>query len=242
VTGASRGIGAAIATLFARAGAGVVVHYRNDAQGAAAVVEAICTSGGAAVAIHCELADETDVSRMFDRIETQGGVVDILVNNAGIFSGSPLSVLTTPEWRAMFAANMDAVHNVSRRAAQSMTRSGHGTIVNIASIAAHSPQPDMAHYSSAKAALLMYTRACAQELGPLGIRVNSVSPGLVMRDGLEESWPEGVTAWRTRAPLGRVVSAEAVAHACLFLAGEGASFITGQDIAVDAGMTCAALY
>lgn len=179
---------------------------------------------------------------MFDRIEAQGGVVDILVNNAGIFSDSPLFELTAPMWRSMFNANMDSVHNVTRRAAQAMKGAGGGAVVNIASIAAHSPQPDMAHYSSAKAALLMFTRASAQALGPHRIRVNSVSPGLVMRDGLEESWPEGVKSWRARAPLGRVVSPDAIAQACLFLASPAANFITGQDIAVDAGMTCAALY
>lgn len=242
VTGASRGIGAETVRLFAASGAKVFVHYRNDAEGAAAVVEAICASGGAAVAVQGELTDDASVARMFYNMETRGARVDVVVNNAGAYSVAPLVALSAPNWSAMFEANLKSAVTVTRCAALSMKAGGGGAIVNIGSLAAHSPQTAMAHYSSAKAALLMFTRAAAQELGPYGIRVNSVSPGLVARNGIETSWPEGVTSWRDRAPMGRLVPASHVARTCLFLASSAATTITGQDIAVDAGMSCAALY
>ncbi len=118
----------------------------------------------------------------------------------------------------------------------------HGAIVNIGSISASNPATDHSHYNSAKAAVLMFTRSCAQELGPFGIRVNSVSPGLIHKDGIEEAWPEGVERWQSRAPLRRLGEPEDIADACLFLASPAARWITGHNLVVDGGVLATRIY
>jgi NAD(P)-dependent dehydrogenase (short-subunit alcohol dehydrogenase family) len=120
-----------------------------------------------------------------------------------------------------------------------MIRGGGGAIVNVSSISAFRPSLDLVHYSAAKAALEMLTRSSAVELGPKGIRVNAVAPGVVWREGIEEAWPEGVSAYRAKAPLGRIGQPEDVADACLFLASPAARWITGTTLVVDGGVLAA---
>jgi NAD(P)-dependent dehydrogenase (short-subunit alcohol dehydrogenase family) len=243
VTGASQGIGAGIATRFATAGARVVVHYRRDRQAAKHVVARIKAAGGTAVAITAKLDTEAGVAHFFAEADDRLGPADILINNAGQnFPLHPLAEISLDEWRAMFRDNLESMFLSTRAAAAVMRERGGGAIVNIGSISASNPASDHSHYNSAKAAVLAFTRSCAQELGPAGIRVNSVSPGLIYKAGIEKAWPEGVERWLARVPLGRLGEAEDIADACLFLASPAARWITGQNLVVDGGMLVARPY
>ena len=243
VTGASQGIGAGIATRFATAGARVVVHYRRDRQAAKHVVARINAAGGTAVAITAKLDTEAGVTHFFAEADDRLGPVDILINNAGQnFPLHPLAEISLDEWRSMFRDNLESMFLSTRAAAAVMRERGGGAIVNIGSISATNPASDHSHYNSAKAAVLAFTRSCAQELGPFGIRVNSVSPGLIHKAGIEKAWPEGVERWLARVPLGRLGEAEDIADACLFLASPASRWITGQNLVVDGGVLAARPY
>jgi NAD(P)-dependent dehydrogenase (short-subunit alcohol dehydrogenase family) len=171
------------------------------------------------------------------------GLPDILVNNAGIYP--PGSILDMPhgDWDRVIAANLTSVHLVTQALANRLRSDGRpGAIVNIASIEASNVAPAHIHYAAAKAGVVMYTRAAARELGPLGIRVNAVSPGLIWRTGLDDAWPDGVSRYRAAAPLGRLGQSEDVADACVFLASPAARWITGTEIVVDGGVLTNSAY
>ena len=247
VTGASQGIGASIVTRLAEAGAKTVVHYRNNKADAQSVLQNIHSQGGDAIAHSCDLGSEDGVNGLIEATVSKFGRLDIMVNNAGIFPVQALLDLSHEEWRAMYSANVESAFLCTKLAAKTMQETGggelcDGSIINITSITATSPAAAHSHYNSSKAALLMFTRSAAQELGPLGIRVNAVSPGLTNRAGLDEAWPEGVNSWNKKAPLVRLGEPDDIADACLFLASPAARFITGNNLIVDGGMMSATLY
>jgi glucose 1-dehydrogenase/3-oxoacyl-[acyl-carrier protein] reductase len=243
VTGASQGIGAGIAKRFATTGARVVVHYRRDRQAAKRVAAGIMSAGGTAVAITAKLDTEAGVTHFFAEADDRLGPVDILINNAGQnFPLHPLAEISLAEWQAMFRDNIDSMFLCTQAAAAVMRDRGGGAIVNIGSISASRPASDHSHYNSAKAGVVTFTRSSAQELGPFGIRVNAVSPGLINKPGLVKAWPEGVGRWRSRAPLRRLGEPEDIADACLFLASPAARWISGQNLAVDGGMLATRIY
>lgn len=242
VTGGGQGIGAAIAAAFASRGARTVVHYRSNQDAAESVVAGISDSGGDAIALAAHLDREDEVDQLFSLADKAFGPVAVLINNAGTYPNSPLLDISTQQWRQMYADNVESTFQCTKAAARSMQRSGGGAIVNIASISAMNPGPDHAHYNSAKAAVVMFTRSAAQELGTYNIRVNAVAPGLVNRPGLEEQWPDGVRRYRQAAPLSCLVQPEDVANACVFLASDAAARITGAVLPVDSGVTSAQIY
>ncbi|MDZ7644490.1 MAG: SDR family NAD(P)-dependent oxidoreductase [Woeseiaceae bacterium] len=242
VTGASQGIGAAIASRLAAAGARVVVHYRSHRDAADEVVESICAEGGKAVAVPADLARAEEAEALVERAAREFGGPGILVNNAGTFPTGALLDIEPADWQAVQRANVDTAFFCTRSAARRMRDAGAGAIVNIASIEALSPAPDHAHYASAKAAVVMFTRAAAQELGRYSIRVNAVSPGLISRPGIEEGWPGGVARWRARAPLARLGEPDDVANACLFLVSPAARWISGHNLVVDGGISAQTLF
>ena len=237
VTGAGRGIGAAIARRLAEAGAAVVVNFRTSADEASAVARKIEAAGGSAVALQADVTRPEEVERLLaGAVATHGGL-DILVNNAGIYPVSSLLEMAEEEWDAVVDANLKSVHLCTQATARRMIEQGRGgAIVNIASIEGHAPAPLHAHYAAAKAGVIMHTRSAAQELGPHGIRVNAVSPGLIRAPGIESAWPEGVERWLAAAPLGRMGEPVEVADACLFLASPAAAWITGAVLPVDGGV------
>lgn len=242
VTGAGTGIGRAIALRFAEAGAAIAVHYRASESGAAETIDAITRQGRRAEVVQADLRSAGAAKSAVDHAIKTLGRLDVLINNAGTYPVTPLLQLTPDEWRDVISANLDSVHYCTQAAAQVMRLRGGGAIVNIASIEAMNPAPGHAHYDAAKSAVLMYTRAAARELGPDGIRVNAVSPGLIWNEGLDEAWPEGVEAYRKAAPLGRIGRAKEVADACLFLASPAAGWITGANLVVDGGVLTNRVY
>ncbi|MEV6318590.1 glucose 1-dehydrogenase [Streptomyces sp. NPDC051776] len=242
VTGASQGIGSAVARRLAAAGASVVVHYRGNRGGAQATVASIEAAGGRAMAVRAELSDPNEVRTLMISATARWGLLNIVVNAAGMFPTKALTALERWEWDAMFTSNVTSVLHCTQESVGPMREAGGGAIVNIASIAALSPALRHSHYNSSKSAVVMLTRSSAQELGPLGIRVNSVSPGLINRPNLEHDWPDGVARWRAKAPLRRVGEPLDVADACLFLVSPGSRWITGHNLVVDGGMLCAPIH
>ena len=242
VTGASQGIGAGIARRLAEAGAAVVVHYRGNADEAAGIVAGIAAAGGNAASVQADLCNPAAVKDVVAEAVARFGRLDILVNNAGMFPTRSLLDMTPGEWRDMYESVVATTMLCTQAAAREMQSTGNGAIVNIASIGAIHPAPDHSHYNSAKAAVVMFTKSAALELGRFGIRVNAVSPGLIARPGIEEQWPDGVARWNAKALLGRLGQPEDVADACLFLASPAARWITGHNLVVDGGVTSSAVY
>ncbi|MDG9720639.1 glucose 1-dehydrogenase [Streptomyces sp. DH24] len=239
VTGASGGIGRGIALRFAEESAAVAVHCRTRPTAAEDVADRIRESGGRAVVLRADLTDEDACHRLVHEAAHWGdGRLTALVNNAGVQPVRDLPGMTADEWRTVVDTNLAGVFTCTQAAADVMrAQDGGGSVTHIASIEAHTPAPGHAHYSAAKAAVVMHARAAALEYGPHGIRVNTVSPGLIHREGLEEAWPEGVRRWRRAAPTGRLGRPEDVADACVFLASRLASWVTGHDLVVDGGVS-----
>ncbi|MFI8850816.1 SDR family NAD(P)-dependent oxidoreductase [Streptomyces sp. NPDC053499] len=238
VTGASGGIGRGIALRFAAAGVPVAVHYRGDPEGARRTVASIEQAGGVARALHGELATEDGCRAVVtEAARWRPAGLGALVNNAGVQPVQELSGMTAEEWRAVVDTNLSSVFACTQVAAPLLAERGGGSVTHVASIEAARPAPGHAHYAASKAAIVAHARAAAQEYGRLGVRVNTVSPGLVERDGLAEQWPEGVRRWRAAAPDGRLGTPEDVGDACVFLASAQARWINGHDLVLDGGVS-----
>ncbi|MBQ1098610.1 glucose 1-dehydrogenase [Streptomyces sp. b94] len=239
VTGAGGGIGRGIALRFAEEGAAVAVHCRTAVEAARDVAARIGERGGRAVVLRADLTDEDACRRLVEEAaDWGGGRLTALVNNAGVQPLRELAGMTAAEWRAVVDTNLTSVFACTQAAAGIMrTQDEGGTVTHIASIEANAPAPAHAHYGASKAAVVTHARTAALEYGPWGVRVNTVSPGLVDRDGLAAAWPDGVRRWREAAPAGRLGRPEDVGDACVFLASRLASWVTGHDLVVDGGVT-----
>lgn len=238
VTGASGNIGRCIALRLAEAGASIVVHYstrKGNAQSLQADIEA---SGGSAVLAQADLRSDSSTAGMFERLKTDGASFDLLVNNAAVQPTQTLAETTREDWRYLQESNVESAFAVSKSAVAAWRGAGvAGAMVNIASIEGMDPSIGHAHYATSKAAVLMMTRALALECGEHGIRVNSVSPGLIEREGLANQWPDGVMNWLQNVPLKRVGLPGDVADAVLFLLSPAARWISGTNLVVDGGMS-----
>ena len=229
VTGASGNIGAAIASRLAEAGAAIVAHYHRNEAAARALVDKL----GQGSVVQADLADESAVDALF-----ANAAPTLVVHNAAAQPVAALGDMSFADWRDMMAANLDSAFLVTQRAALAWISAGRpGAIVNIGSTEALDPAAGHAHYATSKAGLLMLTRAAALEFGSSNIRVNCVSPGLTDREGLARDWPDGVSRWLDRVPLGRLGSPNDVADAVLFLLSPAARFISGANLVVDGGMS-----
>jgi len=242
VTGAAQGIGAATAQLFAESGAKTVVHYNSNQHGAEGVVETIERRGGNAHVVQGDLRNEDEVRRLIEGTVQRFRGLDVLVNNVGIYPNDTIGAMTLDSWRDVYQTNVESAFLCIKHAISHLEGSSAASVINIASINAFRPGYEHAHYNSSKAALVSLTKSAAQELGPKGIRVNSVSPGLVWREGIETAWSDGVERWQARAPLTRLGLPEDVAGACLFLSSSAASWITGHDLIVDGGVSSASAF
>ncbi|WP_329273806.1 SDR family NAD(P)-dependent oxidoreductase [Streptomyces sp. NBC_01451] len=255
VTGGGGGVGRGIALRFAAEGAAVAVHCRTSDEGAREVAARIEESGGRAVVVRGDLTVEDECRRVVrEAAEWGGGRLDALVNNAGVQPVQELAGMTVADWRAVVDTNLLGVFACTQAAAEVMREQDGegegecgggggagggrgGSVTHIASIEAAHPAPGHAHYSASKAAVVMHARSAALEYGPYGIRVNTVSPGLIDREGLADAWPEGVRRWQRAAPVGRLGRPEDVGDACVFLASRLASWVSGHDLVVDGGVS-----
>lgn len=236
VTGASRGIGRAIALALARAGATVGVNFSRDAEGAQQVAAAIRALGTEAVLLPADVADGEAVERMFAQIAEAWGSLSILVNNAGVVDDQYLTFMKEEQWRGVLAVSLDGAWRCSKHAARLMIRQRWGRIVNISSVAGLTGDMMRTNYSAAKAGLLGLTRACARELARYGITVNAVAPGLIetaMTADMPASRREALTSL---IPLGRFGNPEEVAAVVAWLCSEAAAYVTGQTLCVDGGL------
>jgi NAD(P)-dependent dehydrogenase (short-subunit alcohol dehydrogenase family) len=237
VTGASRGIGAAIATRMAKDGYGVVVNYAADAAGAEAVVTAIRDGGGRAIAVRADVASPGDVAEMFRRAREEMGPLAALVNNAGVTGEeAPVEEQDAAALTQLMQTNVVGPVLCAKHAVQAMstTHGGQGgCIVNVASVAARTGGlPGLVPYAATKGALITMTKGLANEVAAEGIRVNSVSPGLVDTELADRP---GITDIAAHTPLGRMGRPEEIASAVSWLVSPAASFVTGSDIAVSGG-------
>lgn len=235
VTGAARGIGTAIATRLAEAGAAVVVNHRSGDGDALA--ERLRADGHQAVAVRADVAEPDGAATLIGEALDALGGLDVLVNNAAAQPVAPLADITAEEWDSVAGGNLRSTFRCVQEAASAMGEGG--AIVNIASIEAFQAQPGHAHYGASKAGVVRLTQSAALELGGKGIRVNAIAPGLIWREGLDRDWPEGVERWERAAPLGRVGHPDDVADAVVFLASDAARWITGTTLTVDGGVTAA---
>ena len=234
VTGGSSGLGAGIALRFAQAGADVVVCSRRPAED---TCQAIQNAGGKCLSLTADLTNPAQVCALFDEIAATWAPVDILINNAGIYPVSNLLETTSEEWEQTLAIDLKAVFLCTQTAARSMIAANKGgAVVNIGSIEALAAARGHCHYATAKAGVVMFSRVAALELGEHNIRVNTISPGLINRPGLETAWPEGYNSFVQNAPLGRVGEPQDVADACLYLSSDAARWVTGAHLVVDGGV------
>lgn len=235
ITGAAGGIGAGVADRFASAGAAVVVHYRNGFDRAAAVVDAITVRGGRAVAARADVTLPDECAALMDVAVTRFGRLDAVVACAGVQPVAELAGMGVSSWRDVLDTNATGAFATVQAAASALA--GGRSITLVASTEGSRPARGHAHYAASKAAMIMLARSAALEYGPAGIRVNTVSPGLIERPGLAVEWPDGVQRWRHAAPLERLGTAGDVGDACVFLASPMARWITGHDLVVDGGMS-----
>jgi 3-oxoacyl-[acyl-carrier protein] reductase len=238
ITGASKGIGAAIAEHMAAAGAAVVVNYASSKAGAEAVVNRIRKADGKAAAVQADVSKPDDVRRLFAETKKAFGKLDILVNNAGVYEFAPLEAISADHFHKHFNLNVLGLLLTTQEAVKHFGPAG-GTIINMSSFAATSAPPSTSVYSGTKAAVNAITRSLAQELGPRKIRVNAISPGVVETEGLHAAGISGSDFQRqieTQTPLGRISQPQDVAPAVVFLASPDSAWITGENLYVSGGL------
>jgi 3-oxoacyl-[acyl-carrier protein] reductase len=236
VTGASRGIGKAIALKLAADGFAVGVNFASSSAKADEVVAMIKKSGGQAVAVQADVSDADAVAAMFVAVTDELGPITVLVNNAGITDDGLLLRMGVDQWDRVIATNLRSVYLCTKTALRAMIRAKGGRIINISSVSGVSGNPGQANYAASKAGVIGLTKSTAKEVGSRGITVNAVAPGFIATDMTDALGDEVTRAAAEQISLGRLGSPEEVASVVGYLASDEASYITGQTIVVDGGL------
>ena len=237
VTGASRGLGRCIAKAFATEGAYVGLGYHRFNQAAEQTLAEIRETGGSASLVKADVSDSRTIDRAIRTFLSQRDGIDVLVNNAAIVDDKPFALMSADSWSAVLKTNLGGVFNCSRAVVRSMMTKGKGAIVNIGSVTGLIASPGQTNYAASKGGIAALTRTLAAELAPKGIRVNTVVPGF-LTEGMAQRMDKQLAEERRRhIPLARFGNPEEVAYAVLFLASDDASYITGQQLVVDGGLS-----
>jgi 3-oxoacyl-[acyl-carrier protein] reductase len=236
VTGASKGIGAAIARALAKAGAAVAVNYATNKADADRVVGEIVKAGAKAIAIRADVANRADVQRLFAETREKLGRPNILVNNAGVYSFAPLEAITEEDFHRQFNTNVLGAILATQEAVKAFDGAG-GSVINLSTISSTNPSPNSLLYSASKSAIDAITRELALELAGKGIRVNAIAPGMTETEGFAAA---GLSAESAKAlgfslPMGRLGKPEDIARVALFLASDQSAWVTGERISVSGG-------
>lgn len=236
ITGASRGIGQAVALEMARAGADIAVNYSGSEVAAQATVDQVKALGRKAIMVKANVADADEVAAMVEAVQAEFGHIDILVNNAGITRDTLLMRMKDSDWDDVININLKGVYLVTKAVSKLMMKQRSGRIINMSSVVGVTGNAGQANYSASKAGVIGFTKTCAKELASRGILVNAIAPGFIhtdMTDVLPEKVKEATLA---AIPLHRMAEPKEVASVAVFLASEYASYITGQVLNVDGGM------
>lgn len=236
VTGASRGIGKAIALELARLGADVAVNFAGSEQKAKEVADEIQLMGRRSFIVQCDISDSDAVTAMVKETVEQFGRLDILVNNAGITRDNLLMRMKEQEWDDVIDTNLKGVFLCTKAVTRQMMKQRSGRIINISSVVGRIGNAGQANYTAAKAGVIGLTKASARELAPRGITVNAIAPGFIATDMTDELPAEAKEQLLTQIPLGALGETADIAASAAFLASDGAKYITGQVLGVDGGM------
>jgi 3-oxoacyl-[acyl-carrier protein] reductase len=237
VTGASKGIGASIATALGAAGASVVVNYSSSKEGAERVVGEITSTGSKAIAVQGDVSKSADVQRLLEETTRAFGKLDILVNNAGVFQFDPLESVTEEEFHREFNTNVLGPILLIKKSLEYFNGSG-GNVINVSSVVSDNPPPNSVIYSATKGALDTVTKVLAKEFGARKIRVNTIAPGGVDTEGTRRVGiigSEFETQMISKTPLGRIGQPEDIARVAVFLASDESGWITGEKLTVAGG-------
>lgn len=239
ITGASRGIGLAIAKTFAQHGAHIAFTYLSSEEKANALVQELEGMGVKAKAYKSDAGDYAAAGQLADDVQKEFGRIDICVNNAGISRDNLLLRLSPEQWDEVMQANLKSVYNLTRQVIRPMMKARAGSIINMSSVVGVMGNAGQAAYAASKAGVIGFTKSVAKELGSRNIRCNALAPGFIetdMTQYLKEGDAESSKKWFDQIPLGRFGKPEEIAQACLFLASDMSNYITGQVLCVDGGM------
>ncbi len=241
VTGGSRGIGRGIVTALAQAGAKVAFVYHSSKEAAEQVAADLNAAGHEVWAIQGDASQKTDADRIVNEVIEKWGKLDILVNNAGIIRDNLLARMSVEQWQAVIDNNLTSVFNFCQAVTMPMMSARFGRIVNISSVAADYSNPGQSNYAASKAGIEGFSRCLATEIAKRGVTVNCVAPGFIETDMTQAVMNAAGEKIKQAIPVKRLGKPEDIAHAVLFLVGEGASYITGQVLKVDGGLTLGGL-
>lgn len=236
ITGASRGIGAEMAAVFCHAGYQVAINYNQSEKQAHELTKKLTASGGQAISVQADIADEAQVKAMINTVTAEFGSIDILINNAGIANQQLFTDTTAEQWHRMMAVHVDGMFHCTQAVLPAMIAKKQGVVLNISSMWGVVGASCEVAYSTAKAAMIGFTKSLAREVGPCNIRVNCIAPGVIQTEMNQNLSPETLDSLCEEVPLCRLGTANEVAKTALFLAEDTASYITGQVLVVDGGM------
>jgi len=240
VTGGSRGIGRAIVKALAAEGAKVAFIYRGSQQAAESLAQEVRSAGGVAKAYQCDVTNTDEAQKVAEAVEKDWGPVNILVNNAGIIHDDLFVRMEPEKWRAVLETNLGGTYNFCRAVAYSMMKQRKGRIINISSVAAEHTNPGQTNYAASKGAINAFTRALAVELASRGVTVNAIAPGFIETDMSEAVRNKAGDLIKKMIPMRRLGQPEDIAKVAVFLASDEASYLTGQVLTVDGGLSLGA--